>query len=128
MEILNSKKSDGFSGAIANRLQNHYYDPVRGERPFFSGDKNALKILIKAHSKVKKHKKLKLEELEAILREDECDWTSFDRSHEEKIKYLYIQGNIKNDDLYDRLIQVEKQRFNESLKLRKIVSFSILVL
>ncbi len=122
---MNTKKTDGFSGAIVNRLQRHYYDPQDRERPFFSGDKTTLKVLIKAHSKIKKHKKLRLDELEALLHEDECDWTSFERSHDEKIKYLYIQGNIKDDDLYDRLIEVEKQRFNESLKLRKIVSFCI---
>lgn len=114
-----------FRDVVLNQLRVNYYDTDNSSRPFSSRDKAVLQILIRAHAKIRKHKKLSDDEIVAILNEEECDWTNYERSHEKLINYLYIQGGIKNDLLYKRLMDIEKERLHMSLEMKKIVQFSI---
>lgn len=112
-----------FSDVVLRHLRENYYSPGSQKRPFSSNNRPVLKMLLKAQEKIKKHKQLAREEIVALLNEQECDWTSYDNSHEKFIKYLYIQGGIKNDHLYERLMSIEKERLRMSLEMRKIVQF-----
>ena len=115
-----------FRDVVLKHLRENYYAPGSSKRPFSSENRPVLKMLMKAHSKIQKHKQLAREEIIALLNEQECDWTSYDKSHEKYINYLYIQGGIKNDHLYQQLMDIEKERLRLSLEMRKIVQFQYL--
>ena len=115
-----------FRDVVLKHLKVNYYGVEEGKRPFTSHNKAVLQILIRAQKKIQKHKKLSEEEIVALLDEEECDWTSYEKSHERFINFLYIQGGIKSDKVYNRLMDVERERLRKSIETRKIVQFSMI--